>query len=68
MIATMPQITVEYSETLPQVFLSRMKQFVLNHQNTPPSYHFFLNWQAAQETTDARKGWPIPQNEVKEYV
>ena len=48
--------TVEYSETLPQVFLSHTRQFVLDHQNTPPGCHTSLHWQAAQETPGAREG------------
>ena len=53
---------VEYSL---QVFLSYTRQFVLNHQNTRPSCHISLEWNAAQETHGAREGCQVPTEQGK---
>ena len=61
MIATMQQLTLEYCTTLPQVFISHMRQFVLDHQNTPPGCHISLEWKETQETNGAREESRVPR-------
>jgi len=39
----MLQITVEYSSTPPQVFVSHMRQFCMDHQST--NCHISLEWE-----------------------
>ena len=67
MIATMQQITVECSETPPQVFLSNMRQFVHGNPDTPPRY-ISLQWKVAKETLSAREDSKVPTEQSKRML
>ena len=64
-IATMQQITVKYSKTPPQVFVSHMRQFVTENQDSPPGCHLSLKWEEAPKPPGTRADTSAPREQGK---